>query len=234
MPHQPARHRTRPLVVGSLAVVVAVLGTGVALAASQAVSISSFAFSPQSVTVSVGDTVTWTNSDTVTHTATADDASWDTGNIAGGGGTGAVVFTKAGTFLYHCRIHSQMTGTVIVAAAGETAPATGATMRPTDTVPIAAGDGGTADLTVAVLLIAVLAAAIGVMVLMQPTTTGLSEVPVIPALSDGAVTPVTDHLPPATGGGPDQRSMAPIVIVGVASAVAVAVAIVWRRVTPRR
>ena len=92
MPHQPARHRTRPVIVGSLAVLVAaILGTGVALAASQAVSISNFAFSPQSVTVSVGDTVTWTNSDTVTHTATADDASWDAGNITGGGGTGGLL-----------------------------------------------------------------------------------------------------------------------------------------------
>jgi plastocyanin len=238
MPHQPARHRTRPFIAAGVALLVAaVLGGGVALAASQGVSISGFAFSPPSVTVSVGDTVTWTNSDSVTHTATADDASWDAGNIAAGGGTGAVVFTTAGTFPYHCRIHAQMTGTVIVEAAGATAPATGATavpatMHPTDTAPIGTSDGGAGDLAVAVLLIAVLAAAIGVMVLLQPTTTPLSEVLVIPATPGRAVTPVTDHLPAATGGGPDQRSMAPIVIVGVASAVAVA--IVWRRLTSRR
>jgi plastocyanin len=239
MPHQPARHRTRPFIVGSVAVVVAavVLGTGFALAASQAVSIANLAFSPSTVTVSVGDTVTWTNTDAQTHTATADDASWDAGNIAGGGGTGAVVFPTSGTFPYHCSIHSQMTGTVIVEVAGATAPATGATavpstMHPTDTVPIGTSDGGAGTLTVAVLLIAVLAASIGAMVLLQPTTTPLAEVLVITATSDRAVTPAADRLPAATGGGPDERSKAPIVFVGIASAVAVA--IVWRRLTSRR
>jgi plastocyanin len=41
-----------------------------AAAADEAVSISGFAFHPPSVTVNVGDTVTWTNNDTVAHTAT--------------------------------------------------------------------------------------------------------------------------------------------------------------------
>jgi hypothetical protein len=44
--------------------------------------------------------------------------------------------------------------------------------------------------------------------------------------------PSTDGFPAATGGGQEERSMAPIVVVGIASAVAMA--IVWRRLTSRR
>jgi plastocyanin len=117
-------------------VMVAALVGGTALAADQSVAISGFSYSPASVTVNVGDTVTWTNSDAQAHTATADDASWDTGNIGGSGGTGAVTFATAGTFPYHCNIHPQMTGTVTVeAAAATTAPGPGATTPPTDTPP---------------------------------------------------------------------------------------------------
>ena len=90
---------------------------------------------PRASRSTVGDTVTWTNSDAQAHTATADDASWDSGTIAGSGGTGAVTFATAGTFPYHCKIHPAMTGTVTVeAAAPTTAPAAGATTPPTDTL----------------------------------------------------------------------------------------------------
>jgi plastocyanin len=130
------RHlRTRIIRALAGGVVIAALAGGTALAADQAVAISGFSFSPASVTVNVGDTVTWTNSDAQAHTATADDASWDTGTIGGSGGTGAVTFATAGTFPYHCDIHPQMTGTVTVqAAAPTTAPGAGAgaTTPPTD------------------------------------------------------------------------------------------------------
>jgi plastocyanin len=134
--------------------VVAALVAGTALGADQAVAIGGFAFSPASVTVSVGDTVTWTNNDPQTHTATADDASWNSGNIAGGGGTKAVTLTTAGTFPYHCAIHSSMTGTVTVTAAAP-APGAGATTPPTDVAPISetGGDSGDGSL-VGVLMVA--------------------------------------------------------------------------------
>ena len=128
--------RTRIIRALGGGVVVAALVGGTALAADQSVAISGFSYSPASVTVSVGDTVTWTNSDAQAHTATADDASWDTGTIGGSGGTDAVTFATAGTFPYHCNIHPQMTGTVTVqAAAATTAPGggAGATTPPTDT-----------------------------------------------------------------------------------------------------
>jgi plastocyanin len=100
---------------GSLVLLLAGLGSA-ALAADHAIDIAGFAFSPQSITVAVGDTVTWTNADVQGHTATADDASFDTGTI-GGGTSKTVTFSTAGTFAYHCRIHPAMTAAIVVSAA---------------------------------------------------------------------------------------------------------------------
>jgi plastocyanin len=91
---------------------------GTALAAQQSVQISGFAFAPSTLTVAVGDTITWTNKDMVGHTATAAGV-FDTGVIASGT-TASVTLMKAGTFTYHCKIHPFMTGTIVVAAAATT------------------------------------------------------------------------------------------------------------------
>ena len=118
------------VVRGAVASILVLLLTSVGatvLAADHAVDIAGFAFSPGSVTVAVGDTVTWANADAQSHTATADDASFDTGTIAGSTSK-SVTFATAGTFGYHCKIHPQMTGTVVVRAA---AGGGGATPRPT-------------------------------------------------------------------------------------------------------
>jgi len=81
-------------------------------AGATAVQIAGFAFGPASVDVAVGATVTWTNGDSVAHTVTADDGSFN-GNVDPGA-TFSFTFTKAGTFTYHCSIHPSMTGTVVV------------------------------------------------------------------------------------------------------------------------
>lgn len=130
------RHRTgRVLGAVSGGALVAGLVAGTALAADQAINIAGQAFNPASVTVSVGDSVTWTNADGVAHTATADDASFDTGNIAAGG-SDSITFATAGSFPYHCAIHPAMTGTITVeAAAGGSGGGGGggtATPPPTD------------------------------------------------------------------------------------------------------
>lgn len=78
-----------------------------------AVTIQNFAFSPASITVKVGDKVTWTNQDSVGHSATADSGSFDTGVLAQGQ-SGSITFNKAGTYTYHCSVHPMMKGTVIV------------------------------------------------------------------------------------------------------------------------
>ena len=76
-----------------------------------------YSFSPASVTVKVGDTVTWTNNSNVPHTTTSDASSavaWDSSAIDTGGGTFSFVFTKAGSYTYHCSFHPFMHGTIIV------------------------------------------------------------------------------------------------------------------------
>jgi plastocyanin len=71
------------------------------------------AFDPQTITVKAGTEVTWTNSDDATHTATADDGSFDTGDLDQGRSK-SVTFEKAGSFTYYCRFHPFMKATVEV------------------------------------------------------------------------------------------------------------------------
>jgi plastocyanin len=128
----------------TLAAATAALTTGIAassvLAADSAVTIAGFAFAPATVTIQVGDSVTWTNQDSAPHTATAGDGSFDTGQL-GNGDSDTVTFDTAGTFAYICSIHPQMTGSVVVEAPAAPAPTTGGgatiTPAPTDTEPSA-------------------------------------------------------------------------------------------------
>ena len=79
----------------------------------QTVTIKDFAFTPQSITVKVGATVTWQNNDTVSHNVVADDKTFDTEMLTPGE-KGSYTFAKAGTYTYKCGIHPSMTGTVVV------------------------------------------------------------------------------------------------------------------------
>ena len=82
-------------------------------AGAAAVKIEGFAFSPQTITVSIGTTVTWTNRDSATHTVAFDDGSASSGRLAQGDQFERS-FDKPGTFTYACSIHSAMKGTVVV------------------------------------------------------------------------------------------------------------------------
>ena len=84
-----------------------------AVSASASVTITDFEFAPASITVNVGDTVTWTNEGPTQHSATANDGSFDTG-IMGRGESGSHTFTEAGTIAYICTPHPFMKGTVVV------------------------------------------------------------------------------------------------------------------------
>lgn len=77
------------------------------------ITIQSFAFSPATIKVKPGDSITWTNQDSVGHSATANDNSFDTGVIQPGQSK-TLTFSKAGTFIYHCSVHPYMQATVIV------------------------------------------------------------------------------------------------------------------------
>lgn len=75
--------------------------------------IQGMAFSPSSITVTTGTTITWTNKDSYAHTVSSNDSLFESGSI-GSGKTFTYTFTTTGTFLYHCSIHPSMTGSVVV------------------------------------------------------------------------------------------------------------------------
>jgi plastocyanin len=79
----------------------------------QVVAITDFAFSPASLDIGIGTTVTWTNEDSTQHTATAGDGSFDSGALAQGD-TFSHTFDTAGTYDYICKIHPNMKATITV------------------------------------------------------------------------------------------------------------------------
>lgn len=108
-------------------------GAGAAMAAS--VSIVDNAFGPKVVTISVGQSVTWTSSGSNPHTVTADGGAFDSSpscpgsisNCIQNGESYTHTFSSIGTFPYHCKIHGAsggvgMSGVVVVTAANGSPP----------------------------------------------------------------------------------------------------------------
>lgn len=79
-----------------------------------AVNITNFTFVPQTLTVPVGATVTWTNLDEEPHTVLSNDGSTFHSPGMDTKGTYSFTFTNAGSFDYVCSIHPFMHGTVVV------------------------------------------------------------------------------------------------------------------------
>lgn len=77
------------------------------------VSIAGFAFVPPELTVSVGDTVVWTNDDPLKHTASADAGAWSSPELRQGERF-RFATTRAGRFPYHCAAHPVMRATLVV------------------------------------------------------------------------------------------------------------------------
>ncbi len=77
------------------------------------ISINDFAFNPKNIEVKVGTTVSWTNDDSASHIIVGDSGGPNSSTLATGD-TYAYTFNTAGSFPYHCGIHSMMTGTVTV------------------------------------------------------------------------------------------------------------------------
>jgi YVTN family beta-propeller protein len=89
--------------------------SGQAASGKAKVSIASFAFGPQSITVRKGDSITWSNDDGAPHTVTFKDGSADSKSISPGK-TFTRAFDRAGTYEYFCAFHPFMTGRVVVSA----------------------------------------------------------------------------------------------------------------------
>jgi plastocyanin len=82
------------------------------------ISIKGMKYNPPSITIAKGDTVTWTNDDGMTHTATApypiEDPpyKWDTGDIKKGASKSITFKDAAWAGSYGCQFHGNMKGTI--------------------------------------------------------------------------------------------------------------------------
>ena len=100
------------------------MASGAGASAGAACVAANNCFAPNPLTVAPGTTVTWKNTDTVSHYVTSGKASdettgtvFDSGNLIKPGSTYQFTFANAGTFDYFCSVHPWMTGQVIVASA---------------------------------------------------------------------------------------------------------------------
>jgi len=82
-------------------------------AVSAAVKIKDFAYSPATIEVAIGATVTWTNEDSIIHTVTSRTGVFDSGSMSRGSNF-SHTFVEAGNFEYYCIPHPSMVGHVIV------------------------------------------------------------------------------------------------------------------------
>ena len=105
------------------------------------VSAQEYSFTMKSITINVGDTVTWTNNGFAVHTSTSDTAGlWNSGDIFPGNSF-SHMFNTAGTFPYHCFYHgaapTNMVGTVIVNSNNPPAPSITSTLSASGTQAVA-------------------------------------------------------------------------------------------------
>ena len=78
------------------------------------IDIANFAFSPSSLTINAGDSVTWTNRDSSAHTVTSDSGNELDSERISNGQIYTHVFAQPGTYSYHCTPHPGMKATIVV------------------------------------------------------------------------------------------------------------------------
>jgi plastocyanin len=121
---------TRLVVLGTVAILLSACGTSTGSpSASTAASTASptsaspatanmvkainFSFQPGTLSVKAGTAVTFQNADSTTHTFTANGGAFDSGDVSPGQSF-SFTFSTAGSFAFHCKIHSSMTGVITV------------------------------------------------------------------------------------------------------------------------
>jgi len=87
--------------------------TQVPIPVTHNVTIQNFSFNPSSITIKKGDTIVWTNKDSMAHTITGNNGGPASSPISANS-TYSFMFNNIGAFPYHCSIHPSMTGTVTV------------------------------------------------------------------------------------------------------------------------
>jgi plastocyanin len=92
--------------------IIAALWSNPAFGSDANINIINFAFTPNTASINVNDSVTWTWVGSP-HTSTSDTGLWDSG-VFSTGHTFTRAFTSAGSFPFHCTVHPFMTGTITV------------------------------------------------------------------------------------------------------------------------
>jgi plastocyanin len=85
----------------------------VAKVGSPQIRIENYQFTPATLTVPVGTTVTWTNDDGTIHTVTSATKEFTSAGLDDGAAF-SYTFTNPGTYTYYCKLHPRMTGTIVV------------------------------------------------------------------------------------------------------------------------
>lgn len=78
------------------------------------ITIGDFTFIPKAISINKGDTVVWTNIDSVSHTVTSDSGSELASELLAKGDKYSHTFNAVGTYNYHCTPHPNMKATIIV------------------------------------------------------------------------------------------------------------------------
>ena len=99
--------------IAAVTLLVAIAGCSRPAPVVHTVKIQNFAFVPAELTVAPGDTVVWSNTDFVPHSATARDSTWDSKSISGSG-TYRLVARSRGRHEYYCVLHPSMKGAIVV------------------------------------------------------------------------------------------------------------------------
>jgi amicyanin len=118
-PERRPRPRAAVLLVAAFAAATLFL-PGVARAEDAAVQIDDFAFSPPSLTVKAGTTVTWRNKDDIPHTVTSTARAFKS-KALDTDDSFSFTFNEPGRYAYFCSLHPHMTGTIVVEPANHAA-----------------------------------------------------------------------------------------------------------------
>ena len=110
----------RPVIASTVlgAAVGSVLAAGMGLARAEepatTISIDNFSFTPATLTVKAGTTVTWTNRDDIPHGIASSNNAFKRSAALDTDNSFSFTFTTAGTYQYFCYIHPHMVGSIVV------------------------------------------------------------------------------------------------------------------------
>lgn len=111
-------------VFGVLLILGVVAVSGCTTQSANNVTIQNGSFSPASLNVTVGTTVTWTNKANTTQSVVSDSGLFNSGNLTNGMSYN-YTFNQTGTYPYHSSINPSMTGTIVVSSSSTMNGSTG-------------------------------------------------------------------------------------------------------------